>query len=133
MALNMTQRYTTTEVWEVGSQVVPGKAILGLNNKPGVTITGSGDLTGTVTTGPYTTTGPIGAPGLKPTKSTVAVNGAFAFPVAGASSTTPGNTFVYITAGGALSLTSGGNTFFGRIDRVIAETGPTQASVWIGA
>jgi hypothetical protein len=34
MALNMTQKYTKTEVWEVGSNKAPGLAVKSIRNQP---------------------------------------------------------------------------------------------------
>jgi hypothetical protein len=134
MALNMTKKYTNTEVWEVGTNVAPGTAVRSTTNQPGVTITGSGDYAKNTTVGPYTLSGPAGGVGLKPTKATVATDGAFRFPVVGASAATAGNTPVYITPAGALTLTKGTatNFLFGKIDRFIGEESVTECSVYVG-
>ena len=147
MALNMTQRYTKTEVWEVGTNKAPGTAVvqthatvdgtvLADSPQPGVTITGSGDYAKNVTVGPYTISGPAGAPGLGNTKATVAIDGAFRFNVTGASASTAGGTIVYaVVSGGnvtSLTLTGTGNTPFGKIDRFIGEASGTECSVWVG-
>jgi hypothetical protein len=137
MALNMTQKYTKTEVWEVGSNKAPGLAVKSIRNQPGVTITGSGDYVAPATVvGPYSLTaaaGVSGGVGLLPTKATVAVDGAFRFNVTGASNTTAGNTLVYLLTGGTLSLTvATGAIVFGKIDRFIGEKSGTECSVWVG-
>lgn len=137
MALNMTQKYTKTEVWEVGSNKAPGLAVKSTTNQPGVTITGSGDYIAPATVvGPYSITaaaGVSGGVGLLPTKATVAIDGAFRFPVTGASNTTAGNTAVFLLSGGTLSLTSTtGAITFGKIDRFIGEKSGTECSVWVG-
>ena len=134
MALNMVHKYHKTEVWEVGTNVPPGKAVKSTTNQPGVTLTGSGDYTKSQVIGPYTVSGiPAGGVGLKPTKATVAVDGAFRFPVTGATSATAGNTLVYLLTGGTLSLTSAtGAIVFGKIDRFLGETAATECSVWVG-
>lgn len=134
MALNMTRKYTKTEVWQVGSNVAPGTAVVsaGSTPQPGVTITGSGDYAKSTTVGPYTISGPAGGVGLGAQKATVAVDGAFRFDVTGASSSTAGNTVVYRTSGGALTLTASTNVPFGKVDRFHGETSATDTSVWVG-
>lgn len=133
MALNMTHKFTKSEVWPVGTGVAPGTAVLSTEDQPGVTITGSGDFTKTDVIGPYTISGiPAGGVGLADDDATVAVDGAFRFPVEGATDATAVNTPVYIAAG-ALTLTAEGGVLFGKIDRFIGETDAEEASVWIGA
>lgn len=133
MAKNMTHKFTKTEVWTVGNDVAPGTAVLDINGQPGVTVTGSGDYTTTFAVGPYTITGINDtAGGLLDDQATVAVDGAFRFPVAGASAATPGNTLVYLAADGTLTLTAGTDDPFGKVDRFIGETSATETSVWIG-
>lgn len=131
MALNMTHKFTKSEVWPVGTGVAPGTAVLSSTGQAGVTITGSGDYEVTETYGPYDITYPAGGVGLADKDATVAVDGAFRFPVTGADDETAVNTPVYITDAGALTLTEGSNTLFGKIDRFIGETSATEASVWI--
>lgn len=146
MALNMTRKYGRTEVWPVGSNVADGVAVFNstaANNapQPGVTLTGSGNYTKSTTVGPYTVSGiPAGGIGLNPNDATVAVDGSFRFPVVGASATTVKNTIVYaVTTGTApnlvvtgLTLTSTGNTKFGKVDRYLGVTTATETSVTIG-
>lgn len=133
MALNMTHKFTKSEVWPVGTGVAPGTAVLSSTDQPGVTITGSGDYEKTEVIGLTSVTYPAGGVGLAAEDATVAVDGAFRFPVAGASDATAVNTLVYITGAGALTLTAEGNTLFGKVDRFIGETSATETSVWIGA
>lgn len=134
MALNMVHKYTKTEVWQVGANVPSGTAVKSTTNQPGVTLVASGGSTKSTVVGPYTVSGiPSGGIGLSAQKATVAVDGAFRFNVAGASATTAGNTLVYLTGAGALTLTATGNFLFGKIDRFIGETSGTECSVWVGA
>jgi hypothetical protein len=133
MALNMTHKFTKSEVWPVGTEVAPGTAVLSSTDQPGVTITGSGDYVKTETIGAVEVTFPAGGVGLADEDATVAIDGAFRFPVVGASSSTAVNTPVYITSAGALTLTEGSNTLFGKVDRFIGETSATETSVWIAA
>jgi len=132
MALNMTHKYTKTEVWPVGNNIGSGVAVLSSTNQPAVTLTASGDHTSTTTVGPYSVTYPDGGVGLLANQATVAVDGAFRFPVVGASATTDRNVLVYITGAGALTLTASTNAPFGKVDRFIGETSATETSVWIG-
>ncbi len=149
MAMNMIQRYTKTEVWEVGTNKAPGMPVLqatsgfpasGSAPRPGVTITGSGDyVPPAATTGPYTMTaaaGVRGGVGLGATKATVAIDGAFAFDVTGATNAIASGTVIYAvgTAPNVTSLTttSTGNTPFGIVDRFLGEKSGTQTSVFVG-
>lgn len=128
------QRY----VAEVGTDVAPGTALL-LGGVPVVAITGSGDYDGnaiTLTANGVTTTlaGGRGGVGLADDQATVSPTGAYAFDVAGAdaNAVTPGVTQVYITSGGALTLTSGGNTRFGVAEFFRGELSSTDTVVRIG-
>lgn len=146
MALNMTRKYSKTEVWPVGSGIADGVAVLNSTvanaaPQPGVTLTGSGNYTKSTTVGPYTISGiPAGGIGLQANDATVAIDGAFRFPVVGASASTVKNTIVYaVTTGTApnlvvtgLTLTVGSNAKFGKIDRYYGVTTATEASVTIG-
>lgn len=134
MAMNMVHKYSKTEVWQVGTGVAPGTAVKSTTNQPGVTLTGSGDYTKSQVIGPYTVSGiPAGGVGLPSGKATVAVDGAFRFPVTGATAATAGNALVYLLSGGALSLTSAtGAIVFGKVDRFIGEQSATETSVWVG-
>lgn len=147
MALNMTQKYTKTEVWEVGTNKAPGVPVVQTHvtvdgtvladaPQPGFTITGSGDYAKNTVVGPYTISGPAGAPGLAATKATVALDGAFRYDVTGATNAVVGGTLVYaVVSGGnvtSLTLTNTGNTPFGKVDRFIGEKSATETSVWVG-
>lgn len=146
MAHNMSQRYTKTEVWEVGTNKAPGTPVIqthaaldaAFNDavQPGVMITGSGDFAKSSTLGPYTISGPAAPPGLNATKATVAIDGAFRLDVTGATNAVVGGALVYaVVSGGnvtSLTLTATGNTPFGKIDRFIGEKSSTECSVWIG-
>lgn len=149
MALNMTQKYTKTEVWEVGANKAPGIPVVqatvgadGTNvkviSRPGFTITGSGDYAKSTVVGPYTITGPAGAPGLAATKATVAIDGAFRYDVTGATNALASGTLIFavVSGGNVTSLTTasgaGANVPFGIVDRFIGEKSSTETSVWIG-
>lgn len=134
MALNMVHKYSKTEVWQVGTNVAPGTAVKSTTLQPGVTLTGSGDYVKSTTVGPYTISGiPAGGIGLPSGKATVAIDGAFRFPVTGASASTAGNALVYLLTGGTLSLTpAAGSVIFGKVDRFIGEQAATETSVWVG-
>jgi hypothetical protein len=149
MAMNMIQRYTKTEVWEVGSNKAPGSPVIQATSgfpsaggapRPGVTITGSGDyVPPNVTVGPYTLSaaaGVRGGVGLGATKATVAIDGAFAFDVTGATNAIAAGVVIYAvgTAPNVTSLTTTAstNTPFGIVDRFIGEKSGTQTSVFIG-
>ncbi len=148
MALNMTQKYTKTEVWEVGTNKAPGQPVLqatsgfpasGSAPRPGVTITGSGDYTKSTVVGLVTISvaaGYAGGVGLAATKATVAIDGAFRFDVTGATNAIASGTVIYAvgTAPNVTSLTttSAGNTPFGIVDRFIGEKSATETSIWVG-
>lgn len=138
MALNMTHKYTKTEVWPVASGVVSGDPVTSTTGQPGVALTSRGNATTSVVVGPYTISGiPSGGIGLGSAEATVAIDGAFRFLVTGADATTVKNTVVYsVGAAGAavtsLTLTAGSNLPFGKFDRLIGESGATEASVWLG-
>lgn len=147
MAMNMTQKYTKTEVWEVGSNKAPGipvvqthvtvdGTVLADAPTPGFTITGSGDYSKNTGVGPYTISGPAGGVGLNATKATVALDGAFRYAVTGATNAVVGGTLVYaVVSGGnvtSLTLTNTGNTPFGKVDRFIGEESGTECSIWVG-
>jgi hypothetical protein len=149
MALNMTQRYTKTEVWTVPAGTDSGVAVVQattgaaqadsvLITIPGVTLVAEGADTKSTTVGPYTISGiPSGGVGLPSGKATVAIDGAFRFPVVGATNAVASGAIVYATVSGgavtALTLTSSGTTVpFGKVDRFIGETSGTETSVWVG-
>lgn len=126
-------------VAEVGNDV-PAKTGMILGGVPIVALTGSGDDDGnaiTMTANGETTTlaGGRGGVGLADDQATVTPTGAFAFPVTGATAEaiTPGVTVVYyVTSGGALTLTSGGNTRYGVALFYRGEDSETDTVVKIG-
>jgi len=149
--MNMTMRYTKTEVWEVGSNKAPGIPVMQTHvtvdgvvlvdaPTPGFTITGSGDyVAATVEIGPYNISGDAGVSGgvgNGPTKAVVALDGAFRYAVTGATNAVVGGTIVYAVMSGAnvtsLTLTNTGNTPFGKVDRFLGEKVATETSVWVG-
>lgn len=140
MALNMTRKYTKTEVWPVPDGTLSGAAVVSSSasgRQPGVALVSEGGATGTIeTAGPYTITGPLGGVGLLDNFATVAVDGAFRFEVTGASASTAVNTPVYAVLSSdtvaSLTLTASTNPPFGKVDRYIGEAGSTEVSVWIG-
>lgn len=149
MALNMTQKYTKTEVWTVPTGTDSGVPVVQATSGaaqadavlitiPGFTLTAEGADTKDTVIGPYTITGPSGGVGLPDGKATVAIDGAFRYPVTGATAVTAvSGAIVYATVSSgavtALTLTSSATTVpFGKIDRFIGETAATETSVWVG-
>lgn len=138
MAMNMVHKYTKTEVWPVVAGTTSGEPVVSaVGNQPGVALTSRGDATTSLVVGPYTISGiPSGGIGVGAAEATVAVDGAFRFPVTGVVASTPRNTLVYaVVSSGevtSLTLTASTNAPFGKIDRFIGETSATEASVWIG-
>lgn len=138
MAENMVHKYTHTEVWPVVAGTTSGEAVTSITGQPAVALTSRGDATTSLTVGPYTISGiSAGGVGNNTAEATVATDGAFRFPVVGATAATPKNTIVYsIGAAGAevtgLTLTAGSNLVFGKFDRFIGETAATESSVWVG-
>lgn len=140
MAKNMTHKYTRTETWPVVDGTLSGAAVVSTaaaGRQPGVALTSEGGATTSLVVGPYTISGiPSGGIGNLDNQAVIAVDGAFKFPVVGASSSTLRNTPVYAVLSTdtvtGLTLTAGSNPAFGKIDRHIGETGSTECSVWIG-
>lgn len=140
MSLNMTRRYSKTEVWPVVDGTVSGAAVVSTaaaGRQPGVALTSEGGATRSETVGPYTIGGiPSGGVGLLDNFATIAIDGAFRFNVTGASASTAVNTPVYAVLSSdtvaSLTLTASTNPPFGKIDRYIGESGTTDVSVWIG-
>lgn len=140
MALNMTLHYSKTEVWPVPSGTASGDAVVSSaasGRQPGVALVSEGGATKSQAVGPYTVSGiPSGGVGLPNDYATVAVDGAFRFPVTGATSSTAVNTPVYAVlssdAVASLTLTASTNPPFGKIHRFIGETSNTECSVIIG-
>ena len=138
MALNVIFSDTDGErrAVPVGSNVAPGTPII-QGGRPAVTITGSGDYAGnslSVVEGGVTTVLRQGRGGvsLAPTHATVAYTGTYGFPVAGASASTVPGTEVYLTSAGALTLTEGTNTLWGRVEFFRGEFSTTDTAVTIG-
>ena len=139
MALDMTHKYTKTEVWPVVADTASGDAVVSTSASgriPAVALTDRGDAERTETFGPYEITYPSGGIGLDAAQATVALDGAFRFAVTGASASTVRNTPVYAVLSTdtvtSLTLTASTNPPFGRIDRFIGEDSATECSVWIG-
>ena len=113
-----------TRVRTLAATVLAGTPLLDpSDSRPAVALTNSGDATKTVTTadipmggGVTTLTYPNGGVGLTGKETTLAYDGVWEFPVTGGLTTTPIGTQVYITSGGALTLTVGTNTVYGRVD-----------------
>lgn len=122
--------------WPVPSGTAKGTAILSASNQPGVTITPRGDSTATKSLGSagnaYSITYPNGAVGQRSDSASVAVDGTWAGPVVGATSSTPRNTLVYIDSTGALTLTASGNTKFGVVDAYPGKASASDTAVKIG-
>lgn len=128
------QRYVAV----VGTGTAPGVPKL-LAGVPVFTVTGSGDYDGnkiTMTANGVTTTllGGRGGVGLANTQAVVSPTGAWRYAVTGAdaSAVTEGTTLVYITSGGALTLTASGNTRFGVAEIFLGENSATETVVRIG-
>ena len=122
----------------VGSGVAPGTPKI-VGGRPVVTITGSGDFAnGLTTTGNAVIDAALeigagqGGVGLLPTEATVSPTGTYGFNVTGASAATARGTAVYITGGGVLTLTAGGNTKFGIVEFFRGEKSSTDTAVTIG-
>jgi len=102
------------------ARVVPSGTISGapllLSNRPAVALTDRGNATRTQTIAGVTITRESGGVGLEDNEASVAFSGTYEFPVAGAATNTADDVAVYITAGGALTLTSTGNTLYGYTD-----------------
>lgn len=105
------------EIWPVASEISAGTPLIN-NTRAGVALTDSGGKTRSVTFGPYTLSGiPSGGVGLKALEVTVATDGTFEFAsVAGYTTAATQGTPVYITSGGALTMTSTSNTLFGWVN-----------------
>lgn len=120
MALNRiykeTERNNRARV--VPSGTVSGQPLL-VESRPAVAITDRGDATKSFTLGGLTVSGlPSGGVGLADNEASVAFDGTWLFPVTGATNgDSAQGTVVYITSGGALTLTASGNTRYGTVDR----------------
>lgn len=112
MAIN--QIFAPSKSFEraVPSDTVAGTPLL-INSRPAVTITARGDATDSVTVGGVTVEYPVGGVGNADDSASVVFDGTFEFAVTGALTNTGQDVAVYITGGGALTLTEGANTLFG--------------------
>lgn len=107
------------------SRTVPADTVAGdpllVESRPAVALTNRGDEpaeTIAVNGTPYIIMG--GGVGNAPDAASVAYDGTYLFEVTGATAGDSANgTQVYITAGGVLTLTSSGNTAYGKVDRPI--------------
>lgn len=145
MAENMFKKYTESlvRVLEVGSNIAGGSPIL-IDTRPGVTLARSGGGSITKTTnlpGNITSiTKTVEGVGYEDNTAAVAFDGTWLFAVTGVTdgATVPDSaagtnqgTSVYITAGGVLTLTSSGNTYYGRIDDgyIVGGVAPVQIGI----
>lgn len=148
MATNMFKKYTENQTREI---TVPTGTLAGVpvlepvSLRPAFTLTAAGNATASRTLPDGTTQSgiDIGGVGNQPLGAVVAFDGTFLYPVTGvtagetgpASAGTDKGTAVYaVISGGAitsLTLTSSGNTLFGRVDdgRIIGTTTPVQIGV----
>lgn len=110
------------EFWINGATVGSGVPVIGINDQPGVTATGTGDYVTSFPVGPYTVSGiGAGGVGLEGKEVSVYVDGTFELEVAGAPITTPQNTPVFAVVDGeeVTSLTlaeADGDTPFGKVN-----------------
>lgn len=122
MALNTVfEPLKPAEIWVNGATVGSGIAVIGINDQPGMTATGTGDYKKSATVGPYTLSGiDAGGVGLDGKEVSVYVDGTFDYAVTGGLTTTPQNTLVYaVVSTGAvtsLTLTATGNKPFGKVN-----------------
>ena len=100
----------------VPAGTLPGVPLIA-DGRPAVTLTAEPTATKSKTMADGTViTWPIGGVGNAAGKASCAFDGTFEFAVTGALTNTGQNVEVFITAGGALTLTSSGNTHFGYTD-----------------
>lgn len=130
--------HSLRRVITVPTHTAPGTALMD-NGRPAVTQTGSGDYLGPLTSTGDATLNTLlgigvghGGIGLGPLQATVTYTGSFSFPVTGASAATAPGTTVYITSGGVLTLTSSGNTAWGKVDFFRGEDSGTDTVVKVG-
>lgn len=88
-----------------------------VNSRPAVALTDRGDATKTTTIGPISWTEKSGGIGLAADEASCAFDGTFEFAVTGALVSTAQDAVVYITSGGALTLTAASNTRYGTVDK----------------
>ena len=137
MALNVVYAYDPRKTAErpVPSGTVAGAALL-INSRPCVAITSRSDATKTFSLADGSSrTIPVGNPWQTAGSATVAFDGTFELgPITGLATNTAQDTAVYITSGGALTLTSTANTLFGYINYPTSyTTSTTKAPVRIAA
>lgn len=104
----------------VPSGTVAGTPLL-IGTRPAVALTDRGDATRTETFtgapgGVTSVTYQSGGAGLAPDQASLAFDGTWEFAVTGATTSTESEVEVFITSGGALTLTSGSNTHYGWTD-----------------
>ena len=136
MAVN--QIYAPTPS-KIRSRAVPSGTLAGvpllIDTVPAFTLTARADATRTDTLSDGTAiTYKIGGVGSPAGEATVAFDGTFEYAVTGATTSTASGVAVYITSGGALTLTASTNTLFGVTDyptSYVKEAG--RAPVKIGA
>lgn len=129
MATNMFKKYDEkkTRRWPVASGTKAGQVVIHANsNQVGITLTARGDNTdGANIPGVTGGTIPNGGKSMKANEATVAVDGSWLLVVTGVSAGdttaasgggTAAGTAVYMTSGGAYTLTSSGNTKIGVVD-----------------
>lgn len=126
MTKNLIYKYTEskTRVRTLAATVESGTPLLDpADARPAVALTNSGDATKTVTNteipiggGVTSITYPNGGVGLFGKETTLAYDGTWEFAVPGATTAAAQGAQVYITSGGALTLTVGSNTVYGRVD-----------------
>lgn len=104
------------ETWKFGA-AIGGNIAVTQDGRSAVTFSGTPGATTSITVAGMTTTGvPVPDNGQSALKSSVDTTGTFEGPVVGASSATPQNTKVYITADGTLTLTDTANVYWGRVN-----------------
>ena len=124
---NLVYKYTErqTRVRTLAASVVAGTPLLDpTDQRPAVALTNSGDVTKTITNADIPMGGGVssityanGGVGLTGKETTLAYDGTWEFTgITGVGVNTANGVAVYITAGGALTTTDTGNTFYGRTD-----------------
>ena len=100
----------------VPAGTLPGVPLIA-DGRPAVTLTAEPTATKTITRADgVVVTYPIGGVGNAAGKATCAFDGTFEFAVTGVTTGTGNGVAVYITSGGALTLTATDNTLFGYTD-----------------
>lgn len=123
MATNLVYRNTDSynRVQDLGVTLAPGVAVISLDGKPAVTVTGSADYK---VSAPVNGAGtlsdiPRGGVGLIDQEVTLAFDGTWEFPTAGitgVTASTANGTAIYRTTTGTLTATEGTNVPFGSVD-----------------